>query len=78
MVAVLVIPGWVILPGVAVTVHGPGKGKPLNTTLPVAVRQVGWIVLLITGAAGVTGAALIVTLLDVEETQPAALVTVQL
>ena len=41
--------------GMAVTVQVPVEGSPLNTTLPVATVQVGWVIAPITGAVGVGG-----------------------
>ena len=42
-VAVVVpeVPVIVLPPGLAVTVHAPLDGKPLNETLPVATEHVG-------------------------------------
>ena len=51
-------------------------GKPVSSTLPVATAQVGWVIVPTAGAAGVTGWALITTLAEAAEVQPAALVTV--
>ena len=53
-------------------------GKPLNTTLPVAVAQVGWVMAPTIGAAGVAGCAAMTTLADAAEAHPTALVTVKL
>ena len=64
-------------PGVAVTVQVPDPGSPLKATLPVVVVQVGWVMAPTTGADGVAGCALMVTLSDEAEVQPAALVTVK-
>jgi hypothetical protein len=67
----------VLPPGLAVTVHEP-DGKPLNATDPVAVTQVGWVIVPITGAVG----ALTTVIVSVFElavvlvTQPAEVVTV--
>ena len=57
MVAVVVVP--VIVPGIIVQLP---VGKPLRTTLPVANAHVGWVIVPITGAVGVVGCVLIVTL----------------
>ena len=51
-------------------------GKPLNTTLPVEIVQVGCVTAPTTGADGVTGCVLITTLADAADVHPAALVTV--
>jgi hypothetical protein len=65
-----VVPVPVIVePPVAVTVHVPLDGRPLNATLPVAVAQVGWVIVPTTGALGVTGCALITALPDAVEVQ---------
>ncbi len=64
-------------PPVAVTIHVPVAGSPVNTTLPVATVQVGCVIVPTEGAPGVEGCALIVT--DVAALkQPAALLTVRL
>ena len=52
-------------------------GKPLNTTLPVAKVQVGWVMVPTVGAAGVAGADPISTLPLTPEVQPAKFVTVK-
>ena len=62
-----------MLPGLIVQVPA---GKPFNTTLPVATAQVGWVIVPTVGAVGVAGCALITTLAEAGEVQPAALVTV--
>lgn len=40
----------VVPPGLAVTVHEPDEGKPLNATLPVETLQVGCVIVPTTGA----------------------------
>ena len=62
-----------MLPGLIVQVPA---GKPFNTTLPVATVQVGWVMVPTVGAVGVAGCALITTLAEAGDVQPAALVTV--
>ena len=62
-----------ILPGLIVQVPA---GKPFSTTLPVATAQVGWVMVPTVGAVGVVGCALMTTLAEAGEVQPAALVTV--
>ena len=66
-VAVVVpeVPVIVAPPGLAVTVHAPLDGKPLNETLPVANVHVGCVMVPTTGELGVVGNALIVA--DVAE-----------
>ena len=46
------------------TVHVPA-GRPLKATLPVAVTQVGWVIVPIAGAVGALS-----TVTVVEDTQP--------
>ena len=62
-----------ILPGLIVQVPA---GKPFRTILPVATAQVGWVIVPTVGGVGVVGCALITTLAEAGEVQPAALVTV--
>ena len=54
------------------------EGKPLKTTLPVAVAQVGWVIVPTDGTEGVTGCVLITTLAEAAEVHPKELVTVKL
>ena len=70
---VVVAPEPAMAPGLIVQLP---EGKPLNTTLPVANEQVGWVMVPTVGAAGVGGCALITTLAEAGELHPAALVTV--
>ena len=70
------VPVVVVPPGFLVNVHVPVAGRPLKTTLPVGVEQVGWVVTPITGVAGTAGAALITTLAEAAEVHPVAFVTV--
>ena len=51
-------------------------GKPLNITFPVAVAQVGCVMVPTVGADDVTGCALMTTLAEAIDVHPAALVTV--
>ncbi len=73
MVVVAVFP--VIPPGLIVQLPA---GRPLRATLPVASAQVGWVITPTTGAVGVEGWALMITLVLAGDTQPEALVTVKL
>ena len=54
---VVLVPVPLIAPGLIV--HVP-VGSPLNTTLPVAVEQVGWVMVPVVGAAGAPVAGLTV------------------
>ena len=54
----------------------PEAGIPLKTTLPVAIAQVGWVMVPTVGAVGDNGWAVITTLAEAGETQPEELVTV--
>ena len=51
-------------------------GNPFNTTLPVAVAQVGCVMVPTVGALGVAGCALITTFADATDVHPTELVTV--
>ena len=74
---VVVVPVPVFVePPVAVTVHVPVAGKPLNATLPVATLHVGWVIVPTVGAAGGVGAAVITVLEELPDVQPLAFVTV--
>ena len=77
IVMVVPLPKVVILPGIRVTVHVPEEGSDVSTTLPVPVAQVGWVIVPMTGAVGVGGWALIVTLPDGDDVHPLAAVTVK-
>ena len=70
---VVLVPVPLIAPGLIV--HVP-VGSPLNTTLPVAVVQVGWVMVPTAGAEGNAGGALMTILADDAELHPEALVTV--
>ena len=70
---VLLVPVPDIAPGLIIQLP---DGKPFNITLPVASAQVGWVIVPIAGAEGVTGCALMTTLAEAGEVHPAALVTV--
>ena len=71
MGGVAVLPA--IGPGLIVQLQG---GKPLRSTLPVARAHVGCVMVPTMGAAGVASCALITTLADNTDVNPAALVTV--
>ena len=70
-----VLPVVVTLPGVRVNVHEP-DGKLLSTTEPAGTVHVGWVIVPTVGLDGPEGNALITTLLDDAEIQPAAFLTV--
>jgi hypothetical protein len=70
------VPVVVVPPGVFVKVQLPDDGKPLNTTLPVATAQVGWVIVPTVGAVGDDGWAVMTTLVEAGEIQPEELVTV--
>lgn len=72
-VIILVNPVPAIAPGLMVQFP---RGKSLNSTLPVAIAQVGCVIIPVVGAVGVRGCELTIMLADVEEVHPAALVTV--
>jgi hypothetical protein len=76
MVVEVPVPVVVTDPGVLVNVQVPLDGKPLNTTLPVAVAHVGCVMVPTVGAVGAVGCALITILEELEETHDDALVTV--
>ena len=76
MIAVVPGPVVVVPPGVLVNVQVPDDGKPLSATDPVAVAQVGCVIVPTTGAVGANGCALMTMLADDPEIHPAALVTV--
>lgn len=61
-----------MVPGLSVQLP---DGNPLKITLPVAVEQSGWVMVVITGADGVSGCVRITMLADVEEVHPDAFVT---
>jgi hypothetical protein len=76
MVVLVPVPIVVTPPGVLVNVHVPDEGKLFNTALPDATVHVGCVMVTTVGVAGVDSEALIITLVDVGETHPDALVTV--
>lgn len=77
IVLVVPVPLTETLPGVRVRVQVPVAGSPLSATLPVDTAQVGWVIVPMTGAEGVSGWALITTADDGADVQPTALVTVK-
>ncbi len=75
-VRVVPVPLTATPPGDRVSVHVPEAGSPLTATLPVERAQVGWVMVPIKGAEGVSGCALMTTLAEDGDTQPNELVTV--
>ena len=65
-------------PGNLVIIHESIEGKPLNTTLPVGSANVGWVIVPITGTAGLGGCAGITTFADGTDKHPFAVITVKL
>jgi len=70
------VPLIVIPPGFLVRVHVPEAGSPFRITLPADRAQVGWVIVPMTGAAGVPW-ALIITFCEEGDTHPEAFVTVK-
>lgn len=52
-VVLIPIPVEISPSGERVKVQVPEDGNPLNATLPVRTRQVGWVIVPITGAEGI-------------------------
>ncbi len=69
------VPEVVTAPGVLVIVHVPVAGSPVRGTLPVATEHVGWIIVPVKGAEGVTGCGSIVILAVDTDVHPEELVT---
>jgi len=76
MVAELPVPGCLTLSGERTTVHEPGDGNPERITVPVGTAQVGCVIVPITGADGLGGGELMVTLSEEREVQLFPAVTV--
>jgi hypothetical protein len=55
------VPMILVPPGLAVTVHAPLDGKPLNDKLPVGFAHVGCVIVPTTGELGKDGCELIIT-----------------
>ena len=68
MVVVVVFPKVMTLPGLRVKVQSP-DGRELNTTLPVAIVQVGCVGVPVWGAVGVTGCEFMTALMDAGDVQ---------
>lgn len=77
-VVVAPLPVIVTPPGVLVSVQVPVAGNPLNTTDPVDIAHVGWVIVPTTGAVGEEGWGLITTSADAAEVHDSALVTIKL
>jgi hypothetical protein len=76
-VPVVPVPVDVVPPGLAVNVHVPEAGKPLKSTLPVLTEQLGCVIVPTIGVVAGDGAAFKSALVDAEEVQPLAFVTVK-
>ena len=72
----LPLPLEVAPPGYLVRVQLPLDGSPLRTTLPVATLQLGWVIVPIPGAPGVTGWVFMLTELVDADVQPSLFLTV--
>lgn len=70
IVAVVPVPVINTPSGFLVMVQVPITGKPLKSTLPVEIEQVGCEIVPITGAEGEAGCVSIITLDDATETHP--------
>lgn len=70
-----VLPVVETFPGSLVSVQVP-DGNPVNFTEPVETEQVGWVIVLIVGAAGITGCAFTTTFPVADDVQPSAFITV--
>ena len=70
---VVLAPVPVIAPGLMVQLP---EGRPFRTTLPVAVKQVGCVIVPTVGAGGVAGCVLITIFAEATEVHPTELVTV--
>ena len=71
------LPVEVTAPGLLVSVHDPEAGRLLKATLPVAVAQVGCVMVHTTGAVGEAGCGSITTSAEAADTLPSASVTVK-
>jgi hypothetical protein len=76
IVALIPVPVLVVPPGVLVNVQVPVAGSPFKTALPVAIVQVGSVIVPTVGVVGVGGCTLMTMLGDAVEVHPEALVTV--
>jgi hypothetical protein len=76
IVVLIPVPLEVAPPGDLVSVHEPVEGSPLITTLPVAIEQVGWVIIPMMGTVGVDGCAFIIILAEATDIHPEAFVTV--
>jgi hypothetical protein len=76
IVAVAPVPVLVIAPGERVRVQVPVVGNPLNTTLPVAIRHVGCVIVPFTGAEGLAITVIVQVALAAEHGEPDGLLVV--
>ena len=77
MLVLLPLPLEVTPPGYLVRVQLPEDGSPDNTTLPVDTLQVGWVIVPVPGAPGVTGWEFMLTEAVEPDVQPSLFLTVQ-
>ena len=75
MVLLVPVPVLNIPSGLRVNVHVPEAGNPLKTTLPVARKQDGIVMLPTVGGVGVAGCTGITTFADGADKHPSELVT---
>jgi hypothetical protein len=66
----------VIVPGYRIIVQVPVAGNPVRATLPPGTRQVGEVIVPISGAAGIVGCGAMTMLSDDSEVHPKELETV--
>ena len=76
IVLLVPVPAVVTPPGKRVITHEPVEGNPFNTTLPVGIANVGWVIVPTVGAAGVGGCAGMITFAEGTDKHPSAVVTV--
>lgn len=74
---VVPVPVVVNPPGLTVIVQVPDEGKPLKSTVPVEIKQVGCVIVPTIGAVGVVGAVFITAFVEAPEVHPEAFVTVK-
>lgn len=70
------MPVFITPPGERVRVHDPDEGKPESATLPVAIRQVGCVIIPTTGAVGFAFTLIVQVALAAEQGGPFGLLVV--